>query len=345
MKGKYVSVLLFLSALPASAAGTGSEALSFLKIDTGARAAALGGAYAALGDDASSVFYNPAGTAFVDRKEFIFSHDQWLDGLQHESVVYVQPVNTVYTAFAGTNLLLSGEMDRLDASGDKLEDFQTVEGELSLGFAADLGRDWLAGAAFKGLSQAGFGRKASTVAGDAGVLAGFGRLRLGASVSNLGGAIKFGSYTFQLPVIMRAGASQALNDHLWLAADYVKAGSAGGALCAGAEAALNMKADELFFVRAGYRTGRTGAAGGSFTAGVGLREKDMRLDYAYVPYGVLGVTHRLSLSINFGVVRDQLPKIKHYPRGYAVPREREPVSIKKKPSETKKAPSIAPFTW
>jgi len=38
----------------------------FLKIDMGARAAAMGGSYSMVGDDASTMFYNPAGMAMME---------------------------------------------------------------------------------------------------------------------------------------------------------------------------------------------------------------------------------------------------------------------------------------
>jgi hypothetical protein len=41
-------------------------------------------------------------------------------------------------------------------------------------------------------------------------------------------------------------------------------------------------------------------AGPGITAGVGWALRDFDLDYAFVPYGDLGVSHRLSVTWRFG---------------------------------------------
>lgn len=52
----------------------------------------------------------------------------------------------------------------------------------------------------------------------------------------------------------------------------------------------------------------------SFTAGAGIRISDLELDYAYLPYGDLGTSHRVSLSYQFAMnpKRDE-PVIKAKP--------------------------------
>ncbi|HEY5039748.1 MAG TPA: hypothetical protein VIJ93_11800, partial [bacterium] len=57
-----------------------------------------------------------------------------------------------------------------------------------------------------------------------------------------------------------------------------------------------------YFLRAGYQLSDQnneiqGLQG--FTAGVGIRLGDLQLDYAYLPYGDLGTSHRISLSYLF----------------------------------------------
>ena len=52
--------------------------------------------------------------------------------------------------------------------------------------------------------------------------------------------------------------------------------------------------------RAGYNTENINTGGlNGFTAGVGIRYRDYSIDYAFVPYGDLGSTDRVSISVAF----------------------------------------------
>ena len=58
----------------------------------------------------------------------------------------------------------------------------------------------------------------------------------------------------------------------------------------------------FFSLRLGYRYQIQRPDLGSladFSAGIGLRGKNMSIDYAFVPLGDLGQTHRLSFNLRF----------------------------------------------
>ncbi|MEJ2051918.1 MAG: hypothetical protein P8Y60_19170 [Calditrichota bacterium] len=58
---------------------TAQTGLQFLKVDVGARAAAMGGAYMMVGDDANAMFYNPGGIAFVQKDfDFFAARTEWI---------------------------------------------------------------------------------------------------------------------------------------------------------------------------------------------------------------------------------------------------------------------------
>jgi len=65
----------------AQAGGTvkrlGLTVFSPLEVGQGARAVGMGGAFASLADDASTIWWNPAGMTQVERAEVTFSHTQW----------------------------------------------------------------------------------------------------------------------------------------------------------------------------------------------------------------------------------------------------------------------------
>jgi len=55
----------------------GSTVLPLLKCGQGVRAAALGEAFVALADDASALYWNPAGLGQLPDYHLSFTHHQW----------------------------------------------------------------------------------------------------------------------------------------------------------------------------------------------------------------------------------------------------------------------------
>ncbi len=70
----------------------GTNMGTFLKIGVGAKAAALGGAFTAIADDPTAMFWNPAGLANLTEREVYFAHTSWIADIDYEYVAYVQPV-------------------------------------------------------------------------------------------------------------------------------------------------------------------------------------------------------------------------------------------------------------
>ncbi len=341
---------LLLSAPPARAAA-GGEAMPFLKLDTGARGAALSGAYTAPGDDALSVFYNPAGTALAGKQEILLGHNEWLVGIRNETLAYLRPLGPGLTVFGGFNALFSGSMGRYDAAGAADGTFSAMEAAVSAGLAGDLGNNFYGGAALKALSQQAAGMKAMAWAGDAGLLKVAGDWKIGAAASNFGGRLKLGSGSFGLPFILRAGIAANLIEDLMLSAEAVKAGKSAAAAAFGAEARVLAGPRQYFVFRAGYKTGRSRYAGTGFTAGVGLINRELSVDYAYAPYGELGDAHRVTVSLKFGKRRPAAP-VKHpgLPPARVNRKERqsprpETPSEAEKKKKDKKAAGEVYFMW
>ena len=305
-------ILLLCVCAPQLRAGTGTTALPFLKLDQGARAAAMGGAYCAAGDDAWSVFYNPAGAALAPGQEIALAHNEWLEGIRNESAVYVRPHGPNATLFAGLNALFSGAMDKFDVSGTQIGSFSSLEGALSLGAATALGGGYYGGAAFKGLYQRTTVGSAFAWAADAGLLKVEGAWRFGLSAANFGTKMKLGSAAFSLPLMLRAGIAWNYLERLTITADGVKAGESGAVPAVGAEGRIPAGPDGDFYVRAGHTGGRSRFAGSGVTAGLGLRNGDLRVDYAFAPYGELGDAHRISIAVRFGGERENARKRQAY---------------------------------
>lgn len=87
-RNKYISTIIIMLAMiatvvvfsPIAKAGdindnAGTSAFSFLKINIGARAVAMGGAFTGLADDESALYYNPAGIARLEDNRFIAGYN------------------------------------------------------------------------------------------------------------------------------------------------------------------------------------------------------------------------------------------------------------------------------
>jgi len=70
----------------------GTSAATFLKIGVGARPVAMGEAFVAVANDPSTIYWNPAGLAGLQRKEVTFSHTEWPADVSYDFVAGVLPV-------------------------------------------------------------------------------------------------------------------------------------------------------------------------------------------------------------------------------------------------------------
>jgi hypothetical protein len=93
------AIVAFLLALPAGAGATelgvqhvGTSAGTFLKIGIGARPVAMGGAFVAVANDPSAIYWNPAGIAGLLRNQVFVSHVDWPAEVDYEFLAAVFPV-------------------------------------------------------------------------------------------------------------------------------------------------------------------------------------------------------------------------------------------------------------
>ncbi len=86
------SVAQLVPVLGAQRAGT--AAAQFLKIGVGGRATAMGDAFIAVADDATALFWNPAGIVQFKDNQLTLSHIDWLVDIEHEFIGYVHKLNS-----------------------------------------------------------------------------------------------------------------------------------------------------------------------------------------------------------------------------------------------------------
>ncbi len=78
--GLFLSLTL-LMAFPQPSTAISKYAGEFLSLGVGARPMGMGGAYVAISDGASAIYWNPAGLANTARRQILFMHAESFGGL------------------------------------------------------------------------------------------------------------------------------------------------------------------------------------------------------------------------------------------------------------------------
>ncbi len=283
-------------------ASVGTDSAAFLKINAGARAAAMGGAFTAISDDASSIFYNPAGPNLMESDELFFSHNQWIEELNTEHISYVYPASEKLTYFAGFSTMFSPEMNSYDTGGNKTGTFNAVDRMIGVGVSL-IEKGTKMGCFLKVITQEAYDEKGMAYAGDLGIIETYKNFRFGLAAQNLGTKMKIYEEEFDLPVIYRGGAAYRFMDRYWFAGDIIKMGKADTAFALGAEGEFDLSQAGKAYLRLGYNSGRSKNTGSGVSAGLGFSASKFNLDYAFAPFGDLGAAHRITLALKFGKER------------------------------------------
>jgi len=188
--------LLSFGVLHAQNPNLGTAGAQFLKIPVGARAASLGGAFTSCGDDASTLFWNPAGSIGVKGSALIASHEEWWAGSRLNHAAFVQSFEGIgsfglsFTSMTMDKIAVTTEEDPEGTSGLT---FDAQDLMLGISYARSLTDEFSVGITAKYVSQRIWNESASGLAVDIGTLynIGFRDLRLGMSVTNFGGDLTF----------------------------------------------------------------------------------------------------------------------------------------------------------
>ena len=283
----------------------GTATAQFLQLGVDARAIALGEAYSAVADDASALYWNPAGLARLPRGGGSLSlmHAPYVDSSYFDYAAAAQRVGPGTAVGAGMQYLNAGSIPETDPAGNAIGSFTPYETAATVGFAQG-GRAGSLGVAGKWI-QSKILDTAQTVAADVGYLTpalGGGRFRLAVVAQNLGGRMRFESEEEDLPLALRFGSAFHLTDHWDFSADLAFPRNNGPDLGVGTEARVPFAAGDFFAGRLGYNSRTAGALPGftGLAVGAGFSFSRVALDYAFLPMGDLGQTHRISLTLRWG---------------------------------------------
>ncbi len=272
----------------AYAGGPGTTGANFLKIGVGARATAMGGAFTALADDSTSLYWNPAGLAQIKGRELSATYNLWFEDIRQGYLSMGFP-SMGGTLGLAANYVDMGTLEGRDEAGNPTGNFTASDLELMVGYAKKIAPKFSFGFGAGIIQDTIAEDKESAFLANVGLLTEVSKpLILGLVVQNIG--TELGSDP--LPLTLRLGLALRRNPFV-IALDLVKPTDDDTYYCAGAEWWI----EKIVALRVGYKSNQD--AGSGLTAGLGFKVATVDLDYAYVAYGDLGNTHRISLGFKW----------------------------------------------
>jgi hypothetical protein len=278
----------------------GETGLSFLKIGVDARAVGMGEAYTAVSEDASAVYWNPAGLIGASHSNVLFNHNEWIVDIRGEFASLSLVRKSSAWGFHLRSLNVGAIDVRADVpTEDPLEITSAHYLSTGISYAHRFSRILSAGVTVKYLFEKIYVESASGLAADFGLTyrTPFQNVKVGAVLQNLGKMGKFQNEETALPVIGRLGLLYNLplkteSVTALLAADVLKPSSENIRFHLGTEVLVwNQIA-----LRGGYLIGYEAR---NFALGLGFARSAIRLDYGVTPFwDDLGITHRFSVNFN-----------------------------------------------
>jgi Type IX secretion system protein PorV len=324
MKLIYISIVFLLFAFDNADAQlfpvlggqrAGISTAQFLKIGVGGRAAALGESFVAISDDASALYWNPAGLAQFKSNQVIFSHNIWLVDINHDflgAVYHLDSDNTFGIS------LTSLWMDKMPVTTEFApfgngEYFGFSDIALSVSYARKMTEQFSFGGTVKYIEETLDKLKMRGVMIDIGTYyrTGLGSTRFAVTVSNFGAELapdgevvlvgkrkKSDWQSFAPPTIFRIGfAFEPYQDEEHSVTTSIQLNHPNDNsenVSLGAEYSWN----RMLFLRGGYKI-NVEEQNYSFGAGihVPISIAQFTFDYAFANFEQLGSAHRFSIIL------------------------------------------------
>ncbi len=292
-----VCILAITAGIALNAEATNSKAGTkggqFLKIAVGAKPAALGGAFAAVDGDVNSICWNPAGLGSIKQSQASFMHSEWLSGVKYEFAGYAKPLSEGRVIAGSINYLGSGNIEGWKDANNR-SDFTAGDMAVTMGYGCKMNERMLVGANVRIIHQKIKDSSAAGIAVDMGILCStrVKGLMIGAALRNLGTKMKFENEADSLPLELNGGI--ALNLPKLLCVMDVTIPTDNDLRI---NAGIGYQLTPRLNLRAGY--GSDNDLRDGFSAGIGINAEVLQFDYAYVPYGDVDNTHRVSVGKSF----------------------------------------------
>jgi hypothetical protein len=292
---------------------------SNLNFGYGARALSLGGAYTALADDPTAIFWNPAGLENIYQQNVNFFHTSFWEGINYDFIGYVYPTLSFGTFGIGIGRIGVDEIPQLDNSGVPINNntYSHAEMHMYISGAKRLPYNTTFGITFKYLRRGFSGLIDKPEYFDSGFGMDIGLLyrpellgsrwiqdwSFGLKMTNiLKPSLKEGSENDQLPFSFKLGLLKKVRF------------SGGNYFNVLFDIKSIQRMDTRFYMGTEYHFRdiggfRMGFNSGKLAVGGGVEYKMFQFDYTYGSYSnseLLTAVHSISISAHFGINRDEM---------------------------------------
>lgn len=187
---KITIIVLIALAIVTGQTKVGTSAAQFLGIGIGPKSVAMGGAFTAIGDDASALYWNPGAISRLSESQTMFSNTNWLVNTNIHFLAGVLKINQTNAIGIFLTQLDYGEeeiTDLYNQSGTGLY-WKASDLVAGLSYGRNLTNRFSIGGSLKYITQKIYNESASSVALDVGLLYQTlnEKFRIGMSISNFG---------------------------------------------------------------------------------------------------------------------------------------------------------------
>jgi opacity protein-like surface antigen len=313
----------------------GTTAAGFLNIDVGARAIGMGGAFVSMANDATAMYWNPAGIARSSGLQANFTHMRWIADITFNYASIIVPFDIFGSIGLNATFVTSDPMERTTVYSPMGtgEMFDVGSYAFGLGYAVNLTDRFSIGFNFKYIQENIYHSSASGFAFDFGTLftTWLNDMVIGMSITNYGTKMQMegqdmliqadpdksvngnnqninaylATEQYDLPLMFRVGVSMdvlkgAMDSNLNLSLDALHPNDDVESLNAGAEYIYH----NLITLRGGYHSLFARDSETGFTLGLGLNMNlfenfILNIDYAYMDFNRLDNTQMITLNLKF----------------------------------------------
>jgi len=293
----------------------GISTLQFLKIGVGGRATAMGDAFIAIADDASALYWNPAGLAFLNQNEVMFAHNTWIADINQEFIgafYKFSESDVIGLSLSSLHMENMEVTDEFNPSGNG-QYFAFGDVAFAVSYSRKMTEQFSVGASIRYVEETLDMLKMRGVLVDIGTLywTGLGTSRFAVSITNFGNEIApdgevilWGGrkqsewQAFSPPTMFRIGFAfepwQSEKNRITTSIQLNHPNDNSENISLGGEYSYN----NIVQLRAGYKInvdeqGLTGGAGVKLPLGIG----NISVDYGFASFTRLGSTHRFSILL------------------------------------------------